>query len=146
MFKSLYICSTIFYVFSPLIKCKHIQNAYVCMAMAMSLHYFQLVTLSWSFIAGYQIYLLLVVIFDCSSERASKMPKYKILCYGAPAAAVILTYAIDSYVLQGATYNPSSSMESTKLGCWMSTNILYITMFFIPVIVMLSINFGMLCK
>ena len=116
------------------------------MAMAMSLHYFLLVTFSWSFVAGYQIYLLLVVIFDCSSERASKMSKYKILCYGAPAAAVILTYAIDSYVLQGATYNPSSSMESTKLGCWMSTNILYITMFFIPVIVMLTINFGMLCK
>jgi len=114
--------------------------------MAMLLHYFLLTTFVWSFIAGYQIYILLVVIFDSSSERSSRMLRYKILAYGVPAVAIALTFVIDKYAYQGETYyTPSPVSPSNKLGCWMSPNALYITMFFTPVVLMLTINMGMMC-
>ena len=117
------------------------------MAMAMLLHYFLLTTFVWSFIAGYQIYVLLIVVFDTTSERSSRMTRYKIIAYGVPAAAIVLTFIIDKYVYQGETYYSQSALSaSNNLGCWMSPNVLYIIMFFTPVVFMLTVNMGMLCK
>ena len=116
------------------------------MAIAISLHYFLLTAFTWSFIAGYQIYILLVVIFDSASEKSTRMSKYKVLGYGAPAVTIILTYAIDRYVYQGSTYDYQSQSSTDHLGCWMSPNELFIIMFFIPVVLMLTTNMGMLCK
>ena len=117
------------------------------MAMAMLLHYFLLATFVWSFIAGYQIYILLVVVFDTSSEKSSRMTRYKSIAYGVPAVAIVLTFIIDKYVYQGETYySQSASSSSNHLGCWMSPNALYIIMFFAPVVFMLTINMVMLCK
>lgn len=123
-----------------------LKGQYLCMAIAISLHYFLLTTFVWSCIAGYQIYILLVVIFDSSSEKSPRMAKYNVLGYGAPAVSIILTYALDRYVYQGSTYNYQSQSSSNHLGCWMSPNELYIIMFFVPVVLMLTTNMGMLCK
>ena len=113
----------------------------------MLLHYFLLATFVWSFIAGYQIYILLVVIFDSSSERSSRMTRYKIFAYGIPAVVIMLTFILDKYVYKGDTYYPPSTLPSSNsLGCWMAPNALYIGMFFTPVVLMLTINMGMLCK
>lgn len=117
------------------------------MAMAMSIHYFLLTTFLWSFIAGYQIYILLVVVFHKSSEESSQMIKYTILGYGAPAIVLIVAYVMDSYVYEGTTYNyQRKTDDSINLGCVMDPNILYIVTFFVPVILMLATNMVMLCK
>ena len=115
--------------------------------MAMSIHYFLLTTFLWSFIAGYQIYLLLVVVFDKSAERSSQMIRYIVLGYGAPAVVLAITSVIDSYVYEGTTYNYQyKSEDTTHLGCVMDSNTLYIVTFFVPVILMLTTNMIMLCK
>ena len=117
------------------------------MAMAMSIHYFLLTTFLWSFIAGYQIYILLVIVFDKTSEKSSQMIKYTLLGYGAPAIVLVITYVIDNYVYEGMTYNYQyRSPDSVHLGCVMDSNILYIVTFFVPVILMLATNMVMLCK
>ena len=80
-------------------------------------------------------------------DGASRISKYKVRGYGTPAAIVVLTYAIDRYVYQGATYSHhQSKSDSDNLGCWMAPNELYIIMFFTPVVLMLSSNMIMLCK
>lgn len=113
--------------------------------MAISLHYFLLTTFVWSFVAGYQIYVLLVVIFDSSREKSgySKMSKYKVLGYGIPAIFVIFSFAMDRYLYQGSTYN-RDLVSSNQLGCWMSPNEIYLAMFFIPVVLILGTNMCML--
>ena len=115
--------------------------------MAISLHYFLLTTFVWSFIAGYQIYILLVVIFDSSSERGgySRMSRYKVLGYGIPAILVIFALALDRYLYQGSTYYHGGDLGSaSRLGCWMSPNEIYLAMFFIPIVLILGTNMCML--
>jgi len=117
------------------------------MAMALSMHYFLLTTFLWSFIAGYQIYILLVVVFHKSAEESSQMIKYTILGYGAPAIVLIVAYVIDTYAHQGTTYNYQHKTEdAVNLGCVMDPNVIYIVTFFVPVILMLTTNMVMLSK
>ena len=111
--------------------------------MVISLHYFLLTTFVWSFIAGYQIYVLLVVIFDSLGDRNgySRMSRYKVLGYGIPGILVIFSLALDRYLYHGSTY-----YHSGHLGCWMSANDIYLAMFFVPIVLILGTNMCMLGK
>ena len=56
---------------------QHDENQFnpLCLTLGIFLHWSLLVTFMWSLLAGFQVYLLLVVIFE--SDTTSRMSKYK---------------------------------------------------------------------
>ena len=44
----------------------------LCLTLGIILHWSLLVTFMWSLLAGFQVYLLLVVIFDADASKMSK--------------------------------------------------------------------------
>lgn len=110
----------------------------LCGVVAGLLHYFFLAAFLWMFFEGFQLYVMLIEVFD--SEK-SRLGWYYALAYGAPAVVVAVAAAIDP-----ASYG-------TPRHCWLRADNYFILSFVGPVVaillanlVFLSIAIYMMCQ
>ncbi|XP_037527073.1 adhesion G protein-coupled receptor L1 isoform X2 [Rhipicephalus sanguineus] len=110
----------------------------LCGIVAGLLHYFFLAAFLWMFLEGFQLYVMLIEVFD--SEK-SRLGWYYTLAYGLPAVIVTVAAAIDP-----ASYG-------TPQHCWLRADNYFILSFIGPVVaillanlVFLSIAVYMMCR
>merc|ERR1712086_390253 len=94
----------------------------LCYTMGLFLHWTLLTTFTWSLLAGFQIYLMLVVVFDTET----RMKKYRQVAYGFPTLILITAVIIDQLLMEGVTY-------TSNYQCWMRAGLLFIWSFLVPV-------------
>lgn len=97
----------------------------LCGIIAGLLHYFFLAAFLWMFLEGFQLYVMLIEVFD--SEK-SRLGWYYALAYGLPALVVAVA----------ATIDPAS--YGTPQHCWLRTDNYFILSFIGPVVAILLAN------
>lgn len=97
----------------------------ICGIVAGILHYFFLAAFSWMFLEGFQLYVMLIEVFETEKSRVFW---YYLLAYGVPAIIVGISAAIDPY------------SYGTKHHCWLQANNYFIFSFVGPVIAILLAN------
>ncbi|UYV65989.1 hypothetical protein LAZ67_3006074 [Cordylochernes scorpioides] len=110
----------------------------VCSVIAGLLHYFFLAAFSWMFLEGFQLYVMLIEVFETEKSRVKY---YYAAAYSAPAVIVMVSALVDS------------SSYGTPDYCWLRADNYFILSFVGPVIfivlanfVFLSIALYMMCK
>lgn len=97
----------------------------VCGVVAGLLHYFFLAAFLWMFVEGFQLYVMLIEVFD--SEK-SRLGWYYVLAYGAPAVVVTVAACVD----------PTS--YGTERYCWLRADNYFILSFVGPVVAILLVS------
>lgn len=97
----------------------------LCGIVAGLLHYFFLAAFLWMFLEGFQLYVMLIEVFD--SEK-SRLGWYYALAYGVPAVVVAVA----------ATIDPTS--YGTPRHCWLRADNYFILSFVGPVVAILLAN------
>lgn len=96
-----------------------------CGFIAAMLHYFFLVSFAWMFLEGYQLYVMLIEIFEAEKSR---MRWYYLFAYGCPLLIVLISCLFDV-----------SSYGSERY-CWLKTDNFFIFSFVGPVIAVIVAN------
>ena len=129
-----------------------ISNASSCSLIAALLHYFFLASFAWMFLEGYQIYVMLVKVFESSTSLKTR---YFFLGYIIPLLIVLLSFTIDFFHLQSKEsensdeftmcYSPAdSSSYGTKDYCWLKVDNHFVLSFIIPAVIVIFSNIGFL--
>ncbi|CAG2159344.1 unnamed protein product [Oppiella nova] len=92
---------------------------------ACGLHYFFLASFLWMFFEGFQLYVMLIEVFD---HEKSRINWYYLLSYGVPAILVIISAIIDPLSYGTSKY------------CWLRSDNYFIWAFVGPVIAILIAN------
>ncbi|CAJ0955599.1 unnamed protein product, partial [Mesorhabditis belari] len=100
-----------------------------CSIVALILHYFFMAAFFWMLIEGYQLYMMLIQVFEPSSRRVILLV---CLAYGTPAIIVAISAGI-----RWKDYG-------TESYCWLNTSSPTIWAFVAPVIVVITANIGFL--
>lgn len=100
-----------------------------CSVIALLLHYFFLASFCWMLLEGYQLYMMLIQVFEPNKTRIFL---YYVLCYGCPAVITAVSASI-----RWQDYG-------TKKYCWIDTSSGTIWAFVGPVIAVISLNVGFL--
>ncbi|XP_063929323.1 latrophilin Cirl isoform X3 [Zophobas morio] len=101
------------------------ENKIVCGVIAGFLQYFFLCAFIWMFFEGFQLYVMLIEVFEAEKSRVKW---YYFFAYGLPLVIVLVSAAIYP---QG---------YGTEQHCWLKTNNYFIYSFVGPVIVVLFLN------
>lgn len=97
----------------------------LCGLVAGALHYLFLAAFLWMFVEGFQLYVMLIEVFD--AER-SRLGWYYALAYGVPAVVVAVAAAVD----------PLS--YGTERYCWLRADNYFILSFVGPVVAILLVS------
>ncbi|XP_071438988.1 latrophilin Cirl isoform X2 [Hetaerina americana] len=97
----------------------------VCGIVAGLLHFFFLCAFAWMFLEGFQLYVMLIEVFETEKSR---MRWYYIFAYGAPLIIVIVSCVVD----------PLS--YGTERYCWLRADNFFIFSFVGPVIAVILAN------
>uniref|UniRef100_A0A8R1TJV8 G_PROTEIN_RECEP_F2_4 domain-containing protein n=1 Tax=Onchocerca volvulus TaxID=6282 RepID=A0A8R1TJV8_ONCVO len=100
-------------------------NKMICRAVAVALHYLFLAAFCWMLLEGYQLYLMLVQVFETDE---GKTILYYLFAYGLPAVIVAVTAGI------------SWSNYSTDQYCWLNVETSTIWAFAGPIAVVIISN------
>ena len=104
-----------------------------CKLSAIVLHFFIMSTFAWSLLAGHQIYVLLIEVFE---SEENKMRKYTFFGYGLPFGIILASILSDLFVEAG-TYG-------TEEHCWLKANTVYVLYFIVPLCLILTVNLSLL--
>ncbi|CAD6190147.1 unnamed protein product [Caenorhabditis auriculariae] len=96
-----------------------------CGIVAILLHYFFLASFCWMLLEGYQLYLMLIQVFEPNRTR---IVLYYVFCYGCPAIIVAISAGIDWKNYGTETY------------CWIDTSTPTIWAFVAPILVIIAAN------
>jgi len=127
-------------------------NASICSLIAALLHYFFLASFAWMFMEGYQIYVMLVKVFESSK---SLKYRYFLIGYLVPLLIVVISFTIDYFYLQSfdspntdstdICYNPAKiSSYGTDSYCWLRVDNHFVLCFIIPAVIVIFSNIGFL--
>ena len=123
-------------------------NTALCSVISILLHYFFLSSFAWMFLEGFQIYELLVRVFE--SSKTSRV-KHFLVGYGAPLLIVIFSLSVD--LIKIYQDNDTSDMcfdplELSSYGtsnyCWLAVDNNFILSFIIPAVTVIISNIAML--
>ena len=120
-----------------------------CSIIAVCLHYFFLASFAWMFLEGYQIYVLLVKVFESSH---SSLMKNFIFGYFVPLIIVVCSIISDLILMDnsGSSEYDICSDESkrssygTKDFCWLRVDNHFVLGFIIPAVIVIFSNIGFL--
>ncbi|CAG9536866.1 unnamed protein product [Cercopithifilaria johnstoni] len=101
------------------------ENKIICCAIAAALHYFFLTAFCWMLLEGYQLYLMLVQVFE---DEESKTIFYCLFAYGFPAIIVVVTAGV------------AWSNYSTDQYCWLNVETPTIWAFAGPIAIVIVSN------
>ncbi|GLH02726.1 Latrophilin-3 [Gryllus bimaculatus] len=114
------------------------ENQMVCGVVAVLLHFFFLCAFAWMFLEGFQLYVMLIEVFEAEKSR---IRWYYMFAYGAPLIIVAVSCIVDL---------PS---YGTERYCWLRADNFFIFSFVGPVIavilanlVFLSMAIYMMCR
>ncbi|XP_076305400.1 latrophilin Cirl-like isoform X2 [Tachypleus tridentatus] len=96
-----------------------------CGIIAGLLHYFFLAAFAWMFFEGFQLYVMLIEVFE--SEK-SRVKLYYVAAYGIPAVIVMISAIIDPF------------SYGTKYYCWLKVDNYFVFSFVGPVAAILLAN------
>uniref|UniRef100_A0A8R1EUH8 G_PROTEIN_RECEP_F2_4 domain-containing protein n=1 Tax=Caenorhabditis japonica TaxID=281687 RepID=A0A8R1EUH8_CAEJA len=96
-----------------------------CGVVAILLHYFFLASFCWMLLEGYQLYMMLIQVFEPNRTR---IVLYYVFCYGAPAVVVAISAGIRWQDYGTDTY------------CWINTSTPTLWAFIAPIIVVIAAN------
>lgn len=96
-----------------------------CGVVAGLLHYFFLAAFAWMFMEGFQLYVMLVEVFESEKPRARW---YYAAAYGFPAVVVAVSAVVDPF------------SYGTRQACWLRTDNYFIFAFVGPVIAVIIAN------
>jgi len=127
-------------------------NPSLCSLIAALLHYFFLASFAWMLLEGYQIYVMLVKVFESSKSLKTR---YFFLCYIIPFLIVLLSFTIDYFNLRSEAapspdefdmcYEPAeSSSYGTPDYCWLKVDNHFVLSFIIPAVIVIFSNIGFL--
>ena len=123
-------------------------NTSLCSVIAILLHYFFLSSFGWMFLEGYQIYELLVKVFE--SSKTSRRKLY-IFGYCSPLCIVLISVIFDlvhvyqNNDVEDMCFDPvKMSSYGTSSYCWLAVDNNFILSFIIPAVVVILSNIGML--
>jgi len=102
----------------------------LCSVIAVSLHYLFLASFFWMLIAGFQIYVLLVEVFEPDNSRYAQ---YYMLGYIAPLLMVLFSLLVDTLFNNVSVYGSSEF-------CWIKGNIHLVLTFLAPVFCIVCVN------
>ncbi|CAI4228308.1 unnamed protein product [Auanema sp. JU1783] len=100
-------------------------NATACSVVALLLHFFFLASFCWMLLEGYQLYLMLIQVFE---SNRSHVLLYYLFSYGFPAAVVAVTAGVAWHNYGTDTY------------CWIDTTTPTIWAFIAPIIIVIIAN------
>jgi len=106
-----------------------------CSVVAAVLHYLFLASFFWMLIAGFQIYVLLVEVFE---PDGSRFVQYYLLGYIAPLLIVLCSLLMDTLLNFESVYG-------FRDFCWINSNIHLILTFLMPVFLIVGANVYFLC-
>jgi len=106
-----------------------------CSVVAVVLHYLFLASFFWMLIAGFQIYVLLVEVFEPDNSR---YVQYYMLGYIAPLVMVLASLLVDTLLNNQSVYGSSDF-------CWIKGNIHLFLTFLAPVFCIVCVNMYFLC-
>ncbi|CAH1158518.1 unnamed protein product [Phyllotreta striolata] len=101
------------------------ENRIVCGVIAGFLQYFFLCAFFWMFFEGFQLYVMLIEVFEAEKSR---MRWYYVIAYGSPLIIILISALI--YPQGYGTYKH----------CWLQTDNYFIFSFVVPVAVIISLN------
>lgn len=101
-----------------------VQQKIACTVIAAVLHYFFLAAFGWMLMEGFQLYALLVEVFE--SEQSRKKYFY-LFAYGMPLIIVGISLGVDH------------TSYGTRRHCWLNTDNYFVFSFVGPVIVVLLV-------
>jgi len=102
----------------------------LCSVIAATLHYLFLASFFWMLIAGFQIYVLLVEVFE---PDGSRFVQYYLLGYIAPLLIVLCSLLMDTLLNYESVYGHRDF-------CWLSSNIFLVLSFLMPVFLIVGAN------
>jgi len=106
-----------------------------CSVVAAVLHYLFLASFFWMLIAGFQIYVLLVEVFE---PDGSRFVQYYLLGYIAPLLIVLCSLLMDTLLNYESVYG-------FRDFCWINSNIHLVLTFLMPVFLIVGANIYFLC-
>lgn len=98
---------------------------FLCRIVAIALHYIFLSAFLWMFFEGFQLYVMLIEVFE--SEK-SRLPFYYLFSYGIPFIIVAICFILDPY------------SYGTSKHCWLRTDNYFVLSFVGPVVAILMSN------
>ena len=101
-----------------------------CSVVAVVLHYLFLASFFWMLIAGFQIYVLLVEVFEPDNSR---YVQYYMLGYIAPLLMVLFSLLVDTLFNNVTVYGSADF-------CWIKSNIHLVLTFLAPVFCIVCVN------
>merc|ERR1719154_197791 len=101
-----------------------------CSVVAAVLHYLFLASFFWMLIAGFQIYVLLVEVFE---PDGSRFVQYYLLGYIAPLLIVLCSLLMDTLLNYETVYGHRDF-------CWINSNIHLVLSFLMPVFLIVGAN------
>ena len=123
-------------------------NTALCSVISVLLHYFFLSSFAWMFLEGFQIYELLVKVFE--SSKTSRL-KHFIIGYGVPLLIVISAVTVDFIKIyrdndvEDMCFDPLElSSYGTSSYCWLDVDNNFVLSFIIPAVVVILSNVAML--
>ena len=123
-------------------------NTGLCSLISLLLHYFFLSSFAWMFLEGYQIYELLVKVFE--SKRTGRKRHY-VIGYGVPLIIVLAALLVDFTTIfqendeEDMCFDPlEMSSYGTKTYCWLNAENNFILSFIIPAVIVILSNVAML--
>lgn len=102
----------------------------LCSVIAATLHYLFLASFFWMLIAGFQIYVLLVEVFE---PDGSRFVQYYLLGYIAPLLIVLCSLLMDTLLNYESVYGHRDF-------CWLSSDIFLVLSFLMPVFLIVGAN------
>ena len=125
------------------------EDPLTCSIIAAALHYFFLAAFAWMLLEGFQIYLMLVKVFDASSGSRSK----KNFCIGyiLPLVIVVGSMAVDLTMVSASherwdmcSSGHLASSYGTSDFCWLRVDNHFILTFIVPAAIVICANLGFL--
>ena len=99
------------------------ENVNLCFAVSISLHYLFLASFFWMLIAGFQIYVLLVEVFE---QDNSRLVQYYMLGYISPLLIVLCSLLFDTLLNVESVYGGPDY-------CWLTNNMFLLLSFILPI-------------
>ena len=126
------------------------EDPLTCSIIAASLHYFFLAAFAWMLLEGFQIYLMLVKVFDVSS--GSRLIKNFCIGYLLPLIILVVSMTVDLVVVPTSleswdmcsTSGHLASSYGTKDFCWLRVDNHFILTFIVPAAIVICANLGFL--
>lgn len=115
------------------------QNTTNCKLIAISLHYFFIVTFLWQLITSYDIWRTLTAMRTKKNANYRRFTVYSLIAWLSPLVLIVISLIIDNYHFDTNIINAIKPNYGVKI-CWINSKLSLLTLFAIPLLIIMLIN------